>query len=148
MCKLKKSLYGLKQTPRDWNEKLTSFLSVSGSKVSYADQSLFVKHSFLGNVVLLFYVDDTTLTSSNSQLICDVILALTKEFNMKDLGQLNYFMGLQNTYKFTGLFISQTKYIGDLLQKVNRKDCKPCASPCLPYHRLIKDDGKLYYSPK
>lgn len=148
MCKLKKSLYGLKQAPRAWNEKFTSFLYVLGSKISYANQSLFVKHSFLGSVVLLFYVDDTILTSSSSQLICDVILALTKEFNMKDLGQLNYFLGLQITYQFTSLFISQTKCIGDLLQKVDRQDCKPCATPCLPYHRLLKDEGKLYYSPE
>lgn len=121
VCKLKNPLYGLKQTPRAWNEKFTSFLYVLGSKISYANQSLFVKHSYLGSVVLLFYVDDTILTSSSSQLICDVILALTKEFNMKDLGQLNYLLGLQITYQFTGLFISQTKYIGDLLQKVDRK---------------------------
>lgn len=106
VCKLKKSLYGLKQAPRAWNENFTSFLPVLGFKVFYADQSFFVKHSSLGNVVLLLYVDDIILTSSNSQLICDVILALTKEFNMKNLGHLNYFMGLQITYQFTGLFIS------------------------------------------
>ncbi|KAM1803984.1 hypothetical protein ACFX12_029903 [Malus domestica] len=67
---------------------------------------------------------------------------------MKNLGNLHYFLGLQITYKNTGLFISQTIYIHDLLTKVDMQDAKSCATPYLPYHRLSKTDGSPYHSPK
>ncbi|KAM2656151.1 hypothetical protein EV1_011694 [Malus domestica] len=148
VCKLNKSLYGLKQAPRAWNEKFTSFLPGLGFKSSFADLSLFVKHNAAGTVVLLLYVDDIILTGSSSLLIDDVIVELTKEFEMNDLGQLNYFLGLQVTYHSGGLFVSQSKYIKDLLNKVDLQDSKPCPTPCLPYHRLLKDDGDPYHSPE
>nr|XP_028953280.1 uncharacterized protein LOC114822633 [Malus domestica] len=148
VCKLNKSLYGLKQVSRAWNEKFTSYLPGLGFKSSFADPSLFVKHTDAGTVVLLLYVDDIILTSSSSILIDDVIVELTKEFEMKDLGQLNYFLGLQVTYQSGGLFVSQSKYIQDLLNKVDLQDSKPCPTPCLPYHRLLKDDGAPYHSPE
>ncbi|CAL8999350.1 unnamed protein product, partial [Prunus brigantina] len=112
------------------------------------DPSLFVQQSSLGTVILLLYVDDIILTGSHSSLLTSVIAALTQEFDMKDLGQLNYFLGLQISYQSTGLFVSQTKYIKELLDKVDLQDSKPCATPCLPYHRLLKDDGKPYSHPK
>lgn len=111
VCKLNKSLYGLKQTPRAWNEKFTSYLPSLGFKSSFANPSLFVKHNATGAVVLSLYVDDIILVGSSSQMISDVIMELTKEFEMKDLVQLNYFMGLQITYQSGGLFVSQSKYI-------------------------------------
>ncbi|XP_016648204.1 PREDICTED: uncharacterized mitochondrial protein AtMg00810-like [Prunus mume] len=73
--------------------------------------------------------------------------AFTQEFDMKDLGQLNYFLRLQISYQSTSLFVSQTKYIKELLDKVDLQDSKPCTTPCLPYHRLLKDDGKPYSHP-
>ncbi|XP_021803203.1 uncharacterized protein LOC110747316 [Prunus avium] len=96
VCRLRKSLYGLKQAPRAWNERFTSlFLLPSlGFTASTTDPSLFVQHSSLGIVVLLLYVDDIILTSNDSSLITYDIAALTQEFDMKDLGQLNYFLGL------------------------------------------------------
>lgn len=70
-------------------------------------------------MILLLYVDDIILTGNSLSFIFEVILALTQEFDMKDLGNLHYFLGLQITYKNTGLFVSQTKYIQDLLAKVD-----------------------------
>ncbi|CAL8081400.1 unnamed protein product [Prunus armeniaca] len=110
--------------------------------------SLFVQQSSLGTVILLLYVDDIILTGSHSSLFTSVIAALTQEFDMNDLGQLNYFLGLQISYQSTGLFVTQTKYIKELLDKVDLQDSKPCATPCLPYHILLKDDGKPYSHPK
>ncbi|XP_068340492.1 uncharacterized mitochondrial protein AtMg00810-like [Pyrus communis] len=81
-------------------------------------------------------------------MIDDVIMELTKEFEMKDLGQLNYFLGLQIAYQSGGLFVPQSQYIKDLLNKVDLQDSKPYPTLCLPYHRLIKDDGTPYHSPK
>ncbi|KAI5353001.1 hypothetical protein L3X38_005893 [Prunus dulcis] len=120
VCRLKKSFYGLKQAPRAWNERFTSFLPSLGFQASNADPSLFIHHSSLGTVVLLLYVDDIILTGSNSSLITSS----------------------------AGLFVSQTKYVKELLSKVDLQDSKPCPTPCLPYHRLLKDDGKPYSHPE
>ncbi|XP_028964571.1 uncharacterized mitochondrial protein AtMg00810-like [Malus domestica] len=98
-------------------------------------------------MALLLYVDDIILTGSSSELINAVITDLTKAFDMKDLGQLHYFLGLEISYVSTGLFVSQTKYIRELLQKVDLQDSKPCATPYLPYHRLLKTEGTPYHSP-
>jgi hypothetical protein len=65
-----------------------------GFQTSFADPSLFVQHSSLGVVILLLYVDDIILTGSHSSLLSSVIAALTREFDMKDLDKLNYFLGL------------------------------------------------------
>ena len=59
---------------------------------------------------------------------------------------MNYFLGLQIQNTSNGLFVSQSKYTKELIDKVDLQDCKPCATLCLPYHRLLKDDGKPYHS--
>ncbi|XP_070662215.1 uncharacterized mitochondrial protein AtMg00810-like [Malus domestica] len=147
VCHLHKSLYGLKQAPRAWNERFTSFLPTLGFQSTYADSSLFVKIVGSDIVVLLLYVDDIILTGNSHSVIQQVINFLTSEFDIKDLGELHYFLGIQVIKTATGLFLSQSKYILDLLQKVEMVDCKPCDTPCLPYNRLVKDDGTPYNNP-
>ncbi|CAN6676712.1 unnamed protein product [Malus baccata var. baccata] len=110
---------------------------------SLADPSLFVQHTSLGTVVLLLYVDDIILTGSSSQLIDGVIQALAKEFDLKDLGQLHYFLGLQITYQPQGLFVSQTKYIKDLLEKFMHH---PMDSHVVAVKRILRYlSGTLHY---
>jgi hypothetical protein len=77
-----------------------------GFQASLVDPSLFVQHSSLGVMILLLYVDDIILTGSHSSLLSSVIAALTQEFDMKDLGKLNYFLGLQISYLPSGLLVS------------------------------------------
>ncbi|KAM2302248.1 hypothetical protein FF2_032543 [Malus domestica] len=106
VCKLHKSLYGFKQAPRAWNDRFTSFLPTLGFKSTYSDSSLFVKVVNGTVVILLLYVDDIIITGSASQAISDVIHALTQEFDIKDLGPLHYFLGIQVVHKKDGLFPS------------------------------------------
>ncbi|VVA25644.1 PREDICTED: Retrovirus-related Pol poly from transposon TN, partial [Prunus dulcis] len=148
VCKLLKSLCGLKQAPRAWNDRFTQFLPSLGFENTYSDSSLFVKHVGHEIVVLLLYVDDIIITGSASGAITQVISALTTEFDIKDLGLLHYFLGIQITKTATGLFLSQTKYVADLLVKSEMFDAKPCDTPCLPYNRLLKEDGDPYSNPK
>ena len=147
VCKLHKSLYGLKQAPRAWNDRFTQFLPSLGFATTYSDSSLFVKHVGPHIVVLLLYVDDIIITGSASAAILQVIQALTTEFDITDLGSLHYFLGIQITHTSTGLFLSQSKYVEDLLLKSEMVDAKPCDTPCLPYHRLLKEDGEPYPNP-
>ena len=147
VCKLYKSLYGLKQAPRAWNDRFTQFLSSVGFETTYSDSSLFVKHVGPAIVVLLLYVDDIIITRSASGEIQQVISALTTEFDIKDLGFLHYFLGIQITRTATGLFLSQTKYVEDMLTKSKMVAAKPYDTPCLLYHRLLKKDGEPYSNP-
>ncbi|PRQ49208.1 putative RNA-directed DNA polymerase [Rosa chinensis] len=145
VCKLIKSLYGLKQAPRAWNERFTSFLPSIGFKGSYSDPSLFIKSSAQGMVYLLLYVDDIILTGSNESEIHSVKMALQLEFEMKDLGLLHYFLGLQIDYLPSGgIFVSQSKYADDILLKAGMIGSKVCSTPCLPYAKLLRDEGPPY----
>ena len=81
-------------------------------------------------------------------MIQQVIGALTSEFDLIDLGSLHYFLGIQITHTTAGLFLSQTKYVEDLLAKIKINEANPCDTPCLPYHRLLKDDREPYPNPQ
>jgi len=106
VCKLHKSLYGLKQALRAWNDKFTSFLPSLGFHTTYADSFLFVKKSGSSVVILLLYVDDIIITGNASTMIDDVICALTREFDIKDLGPLHFFLGIHVISQPDGLFFS------------------------------------------
>jgi len=118
------------------------------------------KNEFFGNnpelgydtghdiVVLLLYVDDIIITGSASGVIQHVISALTSKFDLIDLGSLHYFLGIQITWIAAGLFLSQSKYVEDLLAKSEMSEARLCDTPCLPYHRLLKDDGEPYPNPQ
>ena len=106
-----------------------------------------MKHVGNDIVILLLYVDDIIITGSATVSISDVIQALTTEFDIKDLGPLHYFLGIQITSNSAGSFLSQTKYVQDLLVKAEMIDAKPCDTSCLPYNRLLKEDGAPYSNP-
>ena len=94
VCKLQKSLYGLKQAPRAWNAKFTSNLPSLGFQASPLDPSPFIKKTATDLVLLLLYVDDIIITCSNATLIQTIIDSLGEVFDMKDICQLTYFLGL------------------------------------------------------
>ena len=106
VCKLHKSLYGLKQALRAWNDRFTTFLPSLGLKHTYADSSLFVKTHDHGVIILLVYVDDSIISGTASCGIQRVIDSLIAEFDITDLGELHYFMGIQISHVPTGLVLS------------------------------------------
>ena len=118
-----------------------------GFQHTYSDFSLLVKHFVVGLVILLVYVNDIIITDSNSSEIHKVIHSLTTEFEITDLGDLHYFFGIQISSTSDGLFLSQSKYIQDLLLKTEMLDVKAYVTPYLPYQRLLKNDGIPYDNP-
>ncbi|CAN6723036.1 unnamed protein product [Malus baccata var. baccata] len=98
-------------------------------------------------VVLLLYVDDIILTGDSDACVQSVISQLTTEFDMKDLGILHYFLGLQIDYHSSGLFVHQSKYVHDLLQRTNMLECKPCLTPCHPHQKLLTHGSPSYSDP-
>jgi hypothetical protein len=129
VCHLQKSLYGLKQAPRAWFERFTSHLLTLGFKASVADASLFILSHGLVTVYLLLYVDDIIITGNNSTAVSNIISQLSTAFELKDLGHLRYFLGLQIDYKKGGFFVHQRKYLTDLLHKFTMTDGKAASTP-------------------
>jgi hypothetical protein len=141
VCKLLKSIYGLKQAPRAWFESFTSQLFHLGFLASSADSSLFIYKNDKIIAYLLLYVDDIVLTSNTPTFLDHLIVQLSKVFDLKDLGQLHYFLGLQVTRTSTGLHLNQAKYASDLLKKHSMMDSKPAKTPSCPNTRLSLHDG-------
>lgn len=128
--KLHKALYCLKQASRARFDRFSTHLLGLGFEQSYADCSLFVRHSQQSITVLLLYVDDLIITGTNSQYISHLISQLSMVFEMKNLGQLHHFLGIEVCRGPTGLFLSRYKYARDLLARTSMLDYKPYGSPC------------------
>jgi hypothetical protein len=93
--RLKKTLYGLKQTPRAWSDKIGQYLVTNGFQTSNADFSLYVKKTDHGIVVIVIYVDDLIIIRDSDADISDLKKLLKQKFEMKDLGELRYFSALR-----------------------------------------------------
>ena len=115
VCKLQRGLYGLKQSPRAWYSKLSSFSFNWGFVASKADTSMFTYNSFRGSLIILVYVDDILVTGSNFVLMQRLISTLNDQFALKDLGDIHYFLGSQAYQNGSCLHLCQTKYIQNLL---------------------------------
>nr|KYP49741.1 Retrovirus-related Pol polyprotein from transposon TNT 1-94 [Cajanus cajan] len=95
VCKLEKSLYGLKQASHQWNANLSQTLIAFGYEQSKADYSLFTKKTPSGFTAILVYVDDLVLAGSDISEIQQIKALLHTKFNIKDLGELKYFLGFE-----------------------------------------------------
>ncbi|GJR50213.1 ribonuclease H-like domain-containing protein [Tanacetum coccineum] len=129
VCLLQKSLYGLKQAPRAWFQRFSSYAIRAGFYHSKTDSSLFIFHKGPDTAYLLLYVDDIILTASSTSLLQRIISSLHAEFAMTDLGPLNYFLGISATRTTSGIFLSQTKYATEILERAQMLNCNPCRTP-------------------
>ncbi|RVX17039.1 Retrovirus-related Pol polyprotein from transposon RE1 [Vitis vinifera] len=129
VCKLHKALYGLKQAPRAWFQKLRVALVDYGFQSSQADTSLFIHHTTSDILILLVYVDDILVTSSNPKLVSHFISYLHDKFALRDLGPLSYFLGIQAQQQGSVLHLNQQKYIADLLHRTQMEASKPAPTP-------------------
>ncbi|PKU64369.1 Retrovirus-related Pol polyprotein from transposon TNT 1-94 [Dendrobium catenatum] len=129
VCRLKKSLYGLKQSPRKWFETFSTYLVTYGFQHSTADPSLLIYNKDSRLIYILVYVDDILLTGNDQAQITHLLSALHNIFHMKNLGSISYFLGMQVLHTTTGFHLSQSKYAADILQKAGMADCKSISSP-------------------
>ena len=144
VCKLHKSLYGLRQAPRSWFSKLSTTLKLLGFIESKADPSLFVRHTSTDMLYLLIYVDDILLTGSSPSAITDIIHSLQTTFAVKDLGNLTYFLGVEALRCPEGMYLTQRKYIVELLHKSKMEHAKPCSSPMASTCHLTSTNGTTF----
>jgi len=119
VCKLQRSLYGLRQAGRQWYAKLSSFLISHNYILSSVDHSLFLKQD-TNNIKLtaiIVYVDDLVLTGNNIEEINHITATLHQQFKIKNLRDLTYFLGLEVARNNSGLHLNQRKYVLDLLHE-------------------------------
>jgi len=144
VCKLKKAIYGLKQAPRAWYAELSSKLVVLGFVPSRSDTSLFIYSKGGVEIYMLIYVDDIIVTSSSQDAGKVLLQALKKDFALKDLGDLHYFLGIEVERKSSGdLLLTQRRYAQDILSRVRMLNCKPVATPMALAEKMIQGDGDL-----
>lgn len=129
VCKLNKSLYGLKQSPRAWFGRFTKSMRNFGYRQSNSDHTLFIKKSKDKITALIIYVDDMVVTGNDPEERKSLQKYLSKEFQMKDLGSLKYFLGIEVSRSGEGIFLSQRKYVLDLLQEMGMSACQPVHTP-------------------
>ncbi|KAD2393974.1 hypothetical protein E3N88_40951 [Mikania micrantha] len=129
VCKLDKGLYGLRQAPRKWYETLSSFLLANNFKRGTIDKTLFFKKSDQHIMLVQIYVDDIIFGSTNESLCKDFESLMKSKFEMISMGELTFFLGLQVKQTPTGIFISQSKYVKDILERFKLSDCKALGTP-------------------
>ncbi|KAE8728709.1 hypothetical protein F3Y22_tig00004111pilonHSYRG00116 [Hibiscus syriacus] len=144
VCKLRKALYGLKQAPRAWYGKIAEFLTKSGYSVTPADSSLFVKANEGKLAIVLVYVDDLIITGDDEAEILQTKENLSVRFQMKELGQLKHFLGLEVDRTHEGIFLCQQKYAKDLLKRFGMLECKSTSTPMEPNIKMCAHEGKIW----
>ena len=146
VCHLRKAIYGLKQAPRAWYEKLSYSLHNLGFQTSKVDSSLLICITSTSCCYILIYVDDLIIMGDSNKLLNDLIKALNSEFALKDLGTLSYFLGVEVSYPTNGgMFLSQAKYITDLLQKTKIFDAKPISTPMVSGQLVSAHHGENFH---
>ncbi|GJU20747.1 putative ribonuclease H-like domain-containing protein [Tanacetum coccineum] len=138
--KVVKALYGLHQAPRAWYATLSTFLLKSGYKRGTIDKTLFIKKDKNDIMLVQVYVDDI-IFGSTKRSWCDEFEALMKSrFQMSSMGELTFFLGLQVKQKEDGIFISQDKYVAEILKKFDFVNVKTASTPIETQKPLVKDE--------
>ncbi|KAL0385499.1 UNVERIFIED_CONTAM: Retrovirus-related Pol polyprotein from transposon RE2 [Sesamum radiatum] len=142
-----RSLYGLKQSSRQWNAEFTLKITEYGFVQSAHDHCLFTKSTPQGLMALLLYVDDILITGPSISDIQTVKNYLHALFTIKDIGDARYFLGLEIARNSTGLYVAQTKYIVDIIKDTGLEQAKAASTPFPPGLKLSTDCGALLQKP-
>ncbi|KAK1410112.1 hypothetical protein QVD17_36645 [Tagetes erecta] len=145
--KLLKSLYGLKQASRQWYGKLSTVLKSRGYVRSANDHSLFTKSMGSFIVHLVIYVDDILITGNNLDEITSLKSFLHDTFQIKDLGLINYFLGIEVLHTPSGLILTQRKFAKDLLTEFDISNQSSLSCPLPPNLQLKSNDGEHLNDP-
>jgi hypothetical protein len=140
ICKMKKDLYGLKQAPRAWYHRLDMYLKDKGFKRGTTDNNLYIKTKDNNFLIVLVYVDDIIFGCNKDSLVQWFSSAMESEFEMSMIGELPFFLGLQITQRHKGMFISQEKYLREMLKRFQMEDSKHVGTPMVTGCKLSKDD--------
>ncbi|KAK8914337.1 hypothetical protein KSP39_PZI023872 [Platanthera zijinensis] len=159
VCRLKKSLYGLKQSPRMWYQKFDTYMLELGLERSNSDHCVYFQRKGEHFTFLTLYVDDMLLVGNSVKMIQQLKKLLSAKFEMKDLGPASVILGMQITRERSKkkLWLGQQRYVEEVLKKFNMADCKPVGAPmpvgeklsaemCPKTHEDIEDMAKVPYA--
>jgi hypothetical protein len=140
VAKLKRCIYGLKQSSREWYFRLVNFLQPYGFSSTTFDPCVLVHNS--GDLFIAIYVDDLSLFGQSGSLFDTTIQLLKTEFNVKDMGDLHWLLGIRIEYTDAGISLSQTAFIDKILNRFNMVKCNPSPTPIDHNQRFHKStDG-------
>jgi hypothetical protein len=143
VCRLKKSLYRLKHAPRAWYSRIEGYLQSMGFTKSEVDPNLYFILVGADPLILVMYIDDLFLIGAE-ELIAGCKADLSTEFEMKDIGLMHYFLGLE-VWKVSGeIFLGQGKYVVEILRRFNMEEYRPMATPMVTnLKKVITSDSEL-----
>ncbi|KAG8492422.1 hypothetical protein CXB51_009695 [Gossypium anomalum] len=140
--KLKKALYGLKQAPRAWYTKIDSYLLSLGFERSISEPTLYVKKKQAETQLIVFlYVDDLLVTGGDRNMLADFKAKMKDTFEMSDLGQMIYFLGMEVQQTHSGIFLGQKTFAAKILSKFSMENCKPTSTPMAVGAKLSSQEG-------
>lgn len=128
--KLKKSLYGLKQSGRNWYKLLNDYLEQNDFKRNLSDHCVYRKDIEHETLLIIIWVDDLIIAASKMNLLETFKDTMKSKFNMKDLGKISNFLGIQFVQKENEIRMNQKGYIQRMLERFGMSECKPRSSPC------------------
>ena len=137
--RLDKALYGLKQAPRAWYDTLSQFLIENKFTRGIIDKTLFHRKHAKDLILVQIYVDDIIFGSTNEKLCAKFSKLMQSKYEMSMMGELNFFLGLQVKQAANGIFISQTKYVNELLKKFHFQDASNAKTPMPTSTKLDAD---------
>ncbi|KAK6120346.1 hypothetical protein DH2020_045903 [Rehmannia glutinosa] len=142
LCELHKSIYGLKQASRSWNIRFDQAVRSFGFLKSPGEPYVYKRIQGAIVVFLVLYVDDILLIGNNIEVLSHVKSWLNNQFEMKDLGEANYILGLPIKQCLEGIYISQSKYTKELLKKFGIDEGRTLSTQWQPMSNLTKTKGK------
>ena len=139
--KLKRAMYGLKQSGRAWNERLNDVMTKMGFKRSQADCCIYFNRDKTNLTIIAVYVDDLLILSNNMQKLSMIKEELSRNFEMKDLGEPKQLLGLNiSRDRAAGkIWLDQNSYVSKVIKKYGMEDCKPTSTPYDPSNKLSRD---------
>ena len=153
VCKLNKGIYGLKQAARCWNNSINDYLLSNGYTKSTADPCVYIKtmksqDGRIHFVIIAIYVDDMMFFSNNTEMLEREKKAIAKRFQVEDLGELHYVLGMDivRDREQRTISISQKKYLEGVLKKFDMENCKPISTPLefgKKYEELSNEDEQF-----
>ena len=142
VCKLVKSIYGLKQAPKQWHQKFDSVVLVNGFKINECDKCIYVKNKVYGYVILCLYVDYMLIVGSDDEMIKSTKAMLSTRFDMKDMGLADVILGVKILRTSDGLVLSQSHYVDKILDKFSNDDSGVARTPIDVNLHMLKNRGE------
>lgn len=140
--KLLKALYGLRQSPRIWFERIEAYLLKEGFQQSQSEPTLFFKNKDGGKILIVsVYVDDLLYTGNDELMLTNFKNSMQKEFEMSDLGKMRFFLGIEVLQNSAGIYICQRSYALEIIKRFNMEGSNSVRNPIVPGSKLSKNEA-------